>query len=323
MSLVISLFAVCASAGQVVAGPGLEVSLDSHEASPVLAEAIAHYEAGRGSSEALASAGDLRAFNAELLAAKPRLEGVAKQLAKSLLFAGDRGAKAVAFFAKGAAAHRSRSGEETVAVEVVDSSQLDASVAVAGAHGVEVAAIGREEQEMGAWHADFARLTDFVVQEATGLSLAAPSGQGRSSTSFLKGNAAASAGPSSAAIVDMEARRGLGDSLRRAKHLSLAMALLHRENAILKVALRQELAAAQASGVGFLSASVSGASAAAPEQFVFDIAPPQEDEHDSLAAIDGVLSAEKARQGAVNAAFSDGKVRMLEAEKTEIRRSSR
>jgi hypothetical protein len=144
-------------------------------------------------------------------------------------------------------------------------------------------------------------------------------GQGRTAASFVAMPVAAAAGPSAAAIAGMEARRDIGEALGRAKHLNLALALIHRENGMLRAALRREVAAARSSGASFMGVS----SAESLGQYVINLQPPQEDIRDVDAAIDGIMLAERAKQRVADAHFSEEKRRALEVRELALQKFAR
>ena len=114
----------------------------------------------------------------------------------------------------------------------------------------------------------------------------------------------------------MEARRDIGEALGRAKHLNLALALIHRENGMLRAALRREVAAARSSGASFMGVS----SAESLGQYVINLQPPQEDIRDVDAAIDGIMLAEREKQRAADAHFSEEKQRALEVRELALQK---
>jgi hypothetical protein len=121
------------------------------------------------------------------------------------------------------------------------------------------------------------------------------------------------------AIAGMEARRAVGEALSRAKHLTLALALVQRENGMLRVALRREAAAVRSSGASFIGASSAGTLG----QYVINLQPPQEDVHDVDEAIDDIMSAEREKQRASNAQFSEEKRRALDVGGLALQKSVR
>ena len=117
----------------------------------------------------------------------------------------------------------------------------------------------------------------------------------------------------------MEARRAVGEALSRAKHPTLALALVQRENGMLRVALRREAAAVRSSGASFIGASSAGTLG----QYVSNLQPPQEDVHDVDEAIDDIMSAEREKQRASNAQFSEEKRRALDVGGLALQKSVR
>ena len=117
-------------------------------------------------------------------------------------------------------------------------------------------------------------------------------------------------------------RQVAGDELVRAKHLALSMALLRRENELLRAALRREVAESQSAPVAFLGATASAATAG-PAQVAINLLPPVEDAADTVARIDEVMSAERAKQAAANLRFASEKRHALETMKLELRQAVR
>ena len=322
-ALVASLCFVAAFPAPAAGGGGapvVDVSLASSEAPPALASAIAGFDAGRESLEDAAAAADVRAFNAALQAARPRIDAVAKRAVRAALMAGGgRVASSSSFLAAASGARRGRGGEEVIDVDVAAGQAADASAVVAAARGLEAKWAEAEARDFRAWLADFDALTDVVLQGAGVAVHSLLAGRGQAAASFVEVPVAAVAGPSATAVANMEARRDVGEELGRAKHLTLALALVRRENEMLRAAFRREVVAARSAGASFIGAS----SADGPGRFTINLQPPREDDADVASAIDGIMLAEREKQRAANAQLAGQKRRALEAGKLELQRSVR
>ena len=66
-----------------------------------------------------------------------------------------------------------------------------------------------------------------------------------------------------------------------------------------------------------LMASAAGDSSS---DYVINVKPPQEEDGDVFMALDGVMRGAESAASAANAEFTEGKRRMLEAERAELRR---
>ena len=291
--------------------PVVDVSLASPEAPPALVSTIAGFDATRESFEGTAAASDARAFKAALHEARPRIDAVAKQAVRALMSGSGR-ASSSSFLG-------SDRGGAVIEVDVATEAGIDASAVITAARALEAKWATTEAQDFSARLADFNVLTDAMVQSSNAAVHFLLAGQGRTAASFVAMPVAVAAGPSAAAIAGMEARRDIGEALGRAKHLNLALALIHRENGMLRAALRREVAAARSSGASFMGVS----SAETLGQYVINLQPPQEDIRDVDAAIDGIMLAERAKQRVADAHFSEEKRRALEVRELALQKFAR
>ena len=299
--------------------PVVDVSLAPLEAPSELVGAIASVDSARGAFEKTVMEADVRAFNAALQAAGPRIDAIAKQAVRALAVADGQRAAASSSFLAGGGTRRGRGGGEVVEVEVPVGKPIDVSAVVAGVRSSEGKRAAEDALEFGAWLADFNSLTDFVVRGAGAVAESLSPGGRLAAASFLE--VPARAGRSAAAVANLAVRRGMGEELVRAKHLALSIALLHRENQMLRAALRREVVASRAVGASFVGAAANVA-AAGLDQYTLNLIPPAEDERDTVSQIDDVMLAERAKQAAANALFADEKQRALDAEKLELRRAA-
>ena len=291
--------------------PVVDVSLASPAAPPALVSTIAGFDATRESFEGTAAASDARAFKAALHEARPRIDAVAKQAVRALMSGSGR-ASSSSFLG-------SDRGGAVIEVDVATEAGIDASAVITAARALEAKWATTEAQDFSARLADFNVLTDAMVQSSNAAVHVLLAGQGRTAASFVAMPVAVAAGPSAAAIAGMEARRDIGEALGRAKHLNLALALIHRENGMLRAALRREVAAARSSGASFMGVS----SAESLGQYVINLQPPQEDIRDVDAAIDGIMLAERAKQRVADAHFSEEKRRALEVRELALQKFAR
>ena len=65
---------------------------------------------------------------------------------------------------------------------------------------------------------------------------------------------------------------------------------------------------------------LAGALGDGQSDYVFNVKPPQEEDGDVFLALDTVMRAAESASSAANAEFAEGKRRMLEAERAELRR---
>ena len=65
---------------------------------------------------------------------------------------------------------------------------------------------------------------------------------------------------------------------------------------------------------------MSSAAGDSQSEYVINVKAPQEEDGDVFLALDGVLRGAEAASAATNADFAEGKRRMLEAERAELRR---
>ena len=65
---------------------------------------------------------------------------------------------------------------------------------------------------------------------------------------------------------------------------------------------------------------MSNAAGDSQSEYVINVKAPQEEDGDVFLALDGVLRGAEAASAAANAEFAEGKRRMLEAERAELRR---
>lgn len=310
LSMCFLLLGVLPASGAVA--PSVDVSLAPPEPPSALSAAIAGFDSARESFEHGAAASEVRAFNAALRAAKPRIDAVAKRVAYALVSASSaRHGSSASFLGKPNGELRGRRpSDEIIDVDVVAGRPIDVAAAVSVARGLEAKWATHESQEFSAKLADFNALTDFVVRGAEAAAQTMSSHSAGAATSFV--DVPSVAGPVVAAIAAMEARREVAERLGRSKHLSLAVALLHRENEMLRAALHREVDVVNTHGASFLGAG------SAPERYTINLQPPQEDEWDIASHIDGVMLAERAKQRAANTLFSKEKQRALDAGKAEI-----
>ena len=299
--------------------PVVDVSLAPLEAPSEFVGAIASVDSARAAFEKTVMEADVRAFNAALQAAGPRIDAIAKQAVRALAVADGQRAAASSSFLAGGGTRRGRGGGEVVEVEVPVGKPIDVSAVVAGVRSSEGKRAAEDALEFGAWLADFNSLTDFVVRGAGAVAESLSPGGRLAAASFLE--VPARAGRSAAAVANLAVRRGMGEELVRAKHLALSIALLHRENQMLRAALRREVVASRAVGASFVGAAANVA-AAGLDQYTLNLIPPAEDERDTVSQIDDVMLAERAKQAAANALFADEKQRALDAEKLELRRAA-
>ncbi len=304
--------ALSAPVASVGGAPVVDVSL-APEAPSELLGAIAGHDAAQGLVENAAAASDVRAFNAALQAAGPRIDAIAKQVAHSFAVAG----RALATDSSSFLGRRGGGGAQIIKVDVDTGDAVDSLAVIDAVRDLEGKRAAEESREFSARLADFNVLTDLVVRGAGAAASSLMTG-GRRAASFVEFQAAA--GPSAAAVASMAARHAAGEELSRAKHLALAVALLRRENGMLRVALRREAAAFHSSAASFVSAGAAEAVTAEPGQYVFNLVPPEEDEHDTISAIDAVMVAERQKQAAANEVAASEKQRALDAEKVELRR---
>ena len=277
-------------------GPLVDVNLATADAPAELMSAIAARDFARESLESASSASDVRAFNAALRAARPQIENVAKDIASSL-----RAHRSIAFLSR---------DSRFVDVHVADAGALDVAAVLPQLQELDGEASVQEAAEFNDRLADFTSLTAFVLREAQAASKAIfASARGRGS-SFVAERAS---GSGITAIADMESRREIGEQHFRARHLSLALALLQQENIMLKKALRRELGAS--TGVGL---SLLGGVASADGRYTFELIPPAEDEQDVALALDDLFLSERAKQHSSNGLFNENKQRILDGESADI-----
>ena len=277
--------------------PLVDVSLAAADAPAELISAIAARDAARETLESASSASDVRAFNAALRAARPQIESLAKGIASSF-----KARRSTSFLSRGA---------RFVDVHVADVGAPDIAAMLPRLQELDGAASVEEASEFNARLVDFTALTAFVLREAQAASntlLASVRGTG---AAFVAERAA---GPGLSALADMESRRDIGEQHFRARHASLAVALLQRENEMLKRALRREFGASRDAGLSLL-----GEAAGADDRYTFKLVPPMEDARDVEVALDGLLLSERAKQHSSNALFAENKQRMLDAESADIR----
>ena len=285
----------------VAAGPAplVDVSLATADAPAELTNAIAARDAAREALESASSASDVRAFNAALRAAGPQIDMLAKDLVDSFWVH-----RSIGFLSRDA---------RVVDVHVADVAALDVAAFLPRLQELDGEASVQEAAEFNARLADFTALTAFLLREAQAASktmLAAVRGIG---SSFVAERAS---GSGINAFADMESRRDIGEQHFRARHLSLALALLQRENAMLERALRRELGVSRGVGSSFL-----GGAAGADGRYTFELVPPAEDEQDVAIALDDLLSSERAKQHSSNTLFAENKQRILDGESADIRRA--
>ena len=294
----------------------MDVSLVA-EAPSELLTAIAGNDAAQVSFEKTAAASDVRAFNAALQAAGPRIDAIARQVVQSVAVAG----KAFSAESSSFLGRRGSDGAQVINVDVAAGDMVDTLAVIDGVRGLDEKRVAEESQEFTARVADFNVLTDFVVRGAGAAASSLLTGGRRAGASFVEFQAPA--GPTTAAVANMVARHSASEELSRGKHLALAFALLRRENEMLRAALRREAAASHASAASFVSAGAAEVVAAEPGQYVFNLVPPGEEEQDTLAAIDAVLVDERRKQAVANELVAGEKQRALEAEEVELRRAVR
>ena len=301
--------------------PVVDVSL-SPEASPALSGAIADADAARGRFQASVVEAEMRAFRVALEAAEPRIDAAAKRAVRALSAANTRpAASGAGFLASGAQGDRASFGGDIVEVEVPVERPFDVSAAAAFAlRGSEVKRANVSADAAETALADFGMLTDFVIGQIDAAVAAQAFGASHVVTSFV--DVSESDGPVAAAVARLAERQVAGDELVRAKHLALSMALLRRENELLRAALRREVAESQSAPVAFLGATASAATAG-PAQVAINLLPPVEDAADTVARIDEVMSAERAKQAAANLRFASEKRHALETMKLELRQAVR
>lgn len=69
-----------------------------------------------------------------------------------------------------------------------------------------------------------------------------------------------------------------------------------------------------------LQGSLAESSRDGQADYVINVKPPQEEDGDIFLALDGVMRDAESARSAANAEFAEGKRRMLEAERAELRR---
>ena len=280
--------------------PLVDVSLAAAAPPAGLVSAIAARDAARESLESSISASDVRAFNAALRAARPRLESLAKSIARQ-------------FNAHQSSSFLSRD-VQVVDVHVPDDGALDLSVLLPKLEEFDGTASAQEAREFNARLADFTTLTAFVLREAQAASNALLARARGTAAAFVAERAA---GAGASALAAMESRRDIGEQHFRARHLSLALALLQQENDMLIHALRRELGASESTGVSFLAGTPG-----ADERYTFKLVAPTEDEREVIDALDALLLSEKARQHAKDSSFASVKQHLLHTESAEIRHAA-
>lgn len=279
--------------------PLVDVSLAAADAPSELTNAIAARDAAREALESASSASDVRAFNAALRAAGPQIEALAKDIVASF-----KANRFTTFLSR---------DKRVVDVHLADVGSMDVAAVLPRLEALDGEASVKEAADFNARLADFASLTAFVLREAQAASnklLASARGIG---TSFVAERTSASGAN---ALADMESRRDISEQHFRARHLSLSVVLLQRENAMLKRALRREFGASTSSGLWFL-----GGLAGADEGYTIELVPPVEDERDVALALDGIFLTERGKQHSSSALFNENKQRVLEAETADIRRA--
>ena len=294
--------------------PTVDVSF-SPEASPSLLGAIADADAARGRFQASVAEAEIRAFHVALEAARPRIDAAAQRAVRaSAAASAGAAASGAGFLASGASGDRTSFGGDVVEVEVPLERPVNLSAAALALRAFEGKRANASAQEAEKSLADFGLLTDFVVGQvdvAVEMLGASPA-----ATGFVE--VSASEGPIAAAIAQLAERQGTGDELVRAKHVALSIALLRCENELLRAAVRRALARPQSASASFLGASASAA-AAGPAQVAINLVPPAEDAADTVARIDDVMSAERAKQAAANLRFASEKQQALDAMKLHLR----
>ena len=257
----------------------------------------------------------MRAFHIALEAAKPRIDAAAERAVRASAAAG-AAASGAGFLASGAIGDRTSFGGDVVEVEVPLERPVNLSAAALALRAFEGKRANASAQEAEKSLADFGLLTDFVVgQMDAAVEMHALSAI-PAATGFVE--VAASEGPIAAAIAQLAERQGTGDELVRAKHVALSIALLRCENELLRAAVRRAVARPQSASASFLGASASAA-AAGPAQVAINLVPPAEDAADTVARIDDVMSAERAKQAAANLRFASEKQQALDAMKLHLR----
>ena len=300
MSAFLFAFACCVL--RVVLGdevPFVDVSLAAADAPAELVNAIASRDDVRESFESSISSSDVRAFNAALRAARPQIESLAKAIASK-------------FKARQSSSFLSR-GAHVVDVHVPDIEAMDLDKVLLTLDEFEGAASAEEAREFNARLGDFTTLTKFVLREAQAAANTFLTSAHSSAASFVVRRAA---GAGTSAFADMDSRRGIGEQHFRARHLSLAVALLQRENDMLKKSLRQEMAVTRSAGVSFFAEAAS-----AKDRLTLKLVPPSEDERDVMVALDALALAERAKQHSSHSLFASDKQRVLEIGSADFRRA--
>ena len=297
--------------------PFVEVAV-APEAPVELARAIVDLDSARFVLQNSAADAGARAFDAALRAAAPRIDAVAKQAVRAPVGVGGRFAvPGSSFLARGTSSVRS--GGEVIDVEVPAEKPVDVSSVVDALKASESLRASRSVLGSDRLRANFDSLTAFVVEHARAVAESLPSGDAELASSFF--DASAGAAPSAAVISDFVVRGGIGEEIAGAKHLALAAALLRRENGMLRTALRREVAAAGAASASFLGVS-SESSGGGAGQFAINFVPPAEDVQDTLAQLDDLMAAERAKQVFANKAFAGEKQQALDAENISLRQFS-
>lgn len=180
-------------------------------------------------------ASDARAFNLALQQAKGRIGAAARRAAQRFSERGSSG-----FLEAGP------SEPTTLQVDVGSARAVDVAEIAKAAQDLEADMAAQEADAVQAWPADYAILTDFVVQELE--SAAPPSRDVRSTAvaggAFVAAADRAAASPHAALIGDMEKRRQAAEGLMRNTHLARQLSLLQRENEYAASVLRKAGAAA-------------------------------------------------------------------------------
>lgn len=277
--------------------PLVDVGLAAPTAPAELVSAIAARDAARESFESSISASDVRAFNAALRAARPQFESLAKSIARR-----SKAQQSSSFLSRDV---------QVFDVHVPDEDALDLSALLPKIEDVDSAASSQEAREFNARLADFTTLTTFVLREAQAASNALLARARGVAAAFVEERAT---GAGAQALAAMESRRDIGEEHFRARHLSLALALLQQENDMLKRFLRKEFEVSPTASVSFLAGTPS-----AGGRYTFKLLPPTEDEQDVVSALDALLRAEKVKQRAKHSSFASVKQHLLDTESTEMR----
>ena len=104
--------------------------------------------------------------------------------------------------------------------------------------------------------------------------------------------------------------------VRTATVLSFGLVVRSEFADLVMMSSRAFRALAVAACQGFLASAVGDGQT----DYVINVKPPQEEDGDVVLALDGVMRSAESAASAANAEFAEGKRRMLEAERAELRR---